>query len=379
MRSCKRRSFSNRRTPDHAIAVIEWLEQRTLLSANVLVSVNRNTHDVTITGDRKGDHVGIESCGPALEIYALDPGTKINGHSSYLITGTTRDVTVLLDGGNDFLKVGGGSSTTDIVRNLIINEAGGQNTLQVSATDIGGNLQIGRSLQSCSFGSNAILIGADAADDVTIGGNLSVFGGRGSDLIAIQNTDVTGNASFYTDGGNETVLLGIGDPRCGSNIPNGPVSIGGNLIVNTGTGNDEFVIYGSSVAGTTNVSMGSGNDRAASVGSTFDGDVTVDLGSGNDRLWSENSTYNGAGTLKGGTGNDVIGGTGNVFTGFANIDGGAGNDTVLVNAIDPTLENTFNGGYSLTNFETQDLTVTYTDPLYTINFGWLDTLLSNLA
>src|SRR5579863_10413541 len=173
MKSKRRVSRSALRSPQPAL---EALENRTLLTGNVVASVVAGGN-LLILGDSKANQIGIETTsGGALQITSLDGTTRINGSTSpFTPSGVTGSVFVFLGAGNDVLQVGGGSPATTIPHDLLIGLGNGNDSVSVATTSIGGNLDIfgGRGGDTISVGSAA------SSSAVSVSGNVFIAAGCG--------------------------------------------------------------------------------------------------------------------------------------------------------------------------------------------------------
>jgi hypothetical protein len=227
MKSRRRRSRSAVRAGQWAV---ECLEQRVLLTGNVLAAVLPGGN-LLVLGDSKANQIGIQSTlGGGLQISSLDGTTTINGTAGpFTTSGVTGSVYVFLGLGNDVVQVGGGTLTTTIPQNLLIALGGGNDTASVANTSIGGSLSIfgGRGGDTVSVGSAA------TSSAVSVGGNVFLFGGFGNSTMAVFDADVNGNLTLIGNGNDDHIQVGYdaGLGIIGDESETGHVNVGGNLTI----------------------------------------------------------------------------------------------------------------------------------------------------
>jgi hypothetical protein len=208
----------------------------------------------------------------------------------------------------------------------------------VWAGRIGGNLTV-----DSRKPDNQLVFLGNYNRPMTIGGNVSIHTGLGSDHVAFQSTLVGGNTTVNTGGGNDQLQLAIGENDPDNNgFNDAPATFIGKLSVNLGSGNDTAYFGADSLThpGQTN-------------GLTVGGNLIVNAGGGDDILIFPDARVNGHSiSIDGGDGTDAVSiagliapesvlsaalGLGDDTFGFhdnaavtlkrAIIDGGAGNDT----------------------------------------------------
>jgi hypothetical protein len=217
------------------------------------------------------------------------------------------------------------------------------------------------------------------------GGGCGQGPGPGSDstgqTVALADVSVTGNANIQTGSGSSLILLGAAPLPSGStsplNLVFGPVTVGANLKVNAGNGNDTIFADGITVTGNTGITTGRGNDDIAILGNDgfFNGTFTLSAGPGNDSIAIINgATFLSTVTISAGRGSNIMWVAQDLFLGPVTINGGPGSNTLLES--ENVYPNSFLPGYPVLNsIQTVMLDVSPTDPIITTNFGWLNTLL----
>jgi hypothetical protein len=162
----------------------------------------------------------------------------------------------------------------------------------VWAGRIGGNLTV-----DSSKPDNQLVFLGNYNRPMTIGGNVSIRTGLGFDHVAFQSTLVGGNTAVNTGGGNDTLQLAIGeneDDNAGFNDV--PATFVGKLSVNLGSGNDTAYFGADSLTHP-------GQTNALTVG----GNLIVNAGGGDDNLIFPDARVHGRSiSIDGGDGNDEV-------------------------------------------------------------------------
>jgi hypothetical protein len=227
MKLRRKSSRSALRAPQWAV---ECLEERTLLTGNVLASVLAGGN-LLVLGDSKANQIGIQStAGGALQITSLDGTTKINGSTNpFTASGVTGNVYIFLGQGNDVAQIGGGSLTTTLPKNLLVVTGNGNDTVGIANASIGGSVSIfgGTGMDTMSVGSAA------TSTAVSVGGNLLMVGGFGNSTLAVFDADVTGNVTLIGNGADDHIQVGYDEGLgiIGDESETGHVNIGGNLTI----------------------------------------------------------------------------------------------------------------------------------------------------
>lgn len=298
-----------------------------------------------------------------LLINTTDNGARLNGDNGNdtLIGGSGDDS---LMGGTGIDLFDSGSSTTDMVVDLVAGTATGQGTDSLNAIE---NIVTGSGDDSVTGDSNDNLIDGGDGNDTLLGGdgNDTLLGGSGNDSLS----GGIGDDSIEADGGRDSVEGGEGSDTVrvsgehdGSSISGGSGSnviqiangTFGKLTLNsTGEGDTlDFSLFGFAITidlssqSEQTVSTGanvdtdeddlkltlvgvfqyfigtSGNDSITTSGTSLE--TQIDAGNGDDTIVN----YGTAGLLLGGDGNDVIENYGTVGL----IHGNYGNDFILLAA-----------------------------------------------
>jgi len=208
------------------------------------------------------------------------------GVATHYITNVTGSITVDLGPGGEspgpgFIPDAFGTvgvppapSSANVTGNVSVRNS----TIFVWSGDIGGNLTV-----DSPKSINQLLFLGNFNRPMSVGGNVSIRTGAGKDLVAFQSTRVDHNATVNTGGGDDMVQFAAGE-----NDPNDigfndvPAMIVGRLSVNLGDGND--VAYFGADSKTT-----PGQTNPLTVG----GNMIVDAGAGNDQLFFPDLRVNG--------------------------------------------------------------------------------------
>jgi hypothetical protein len=258
----------------------------------------------------------------------------------------------------------------------ISGSVGGRVVVRLGRADIGNGLVIGSELTPSRIGAGVIVRGGDVNDlfaigNVTVGGTVSAALGDGVNWMVVggeadtpaiidalsytggENMDIIGLAGDVTVRNDVRILTGSqGEDSVGvySSDAGGTVKVRGNVVINTGTGNDgDAVDVVGDIRGTVSVTTGGGRDTVSvsshvgwisSDGSdpvpTFEVagtsaiglDLTINTGAGRDLISIGTSTVGRNVWLDAGTGNDSVRIDGMQVRRNLSINLGAGNDSL---------------------------------------------------
>lgn len=227
---------------------IETLEDRNLLSGNVLVVIGKTT---LVTGDEAANSIEVSPGDEPGEIIfrGLD-GTTINGSVDAFvgtIEGGLANVKIDLQGGADLAVI---TNLSEAAENWPV-----------------------QSIPS-------------VANDFEIDGNLGIDTGDGEDTVLLRHLDVGGNLDVDTGAGNDIVVAES-------------ISVGKKLVVNTGDGADQILGRAVTVTGKSTVNTGAGADALGLYNSTLHKNK-VNLGTEADSAWIESNTFANGISLAGG-------------------------------------------------------------------------------
>jgi hypothetical protein len=192
--------------------MVERLEGRRLLSGNVTVVLDPATFTLVVHGDNKSNDIVIPPFGDISYTIVGRNGTTVNGAAfADLYTGdAVPNFAIDMGNGEDVVELGENPpGRRYIVNDLVIRTGNGSDTVKVDAT-VDGNLDIDTGngddhvelIGAWVFGNLKINTG-NGDDSITldygdfgenrVGGNSSMDGGRGQDVL-------TGIGTLYTDG-----------------------------------------------------------------------------------------------------------------------------------------------------------------------------------
>jgi hypothetical protein len=235
------------------------------------------------------------------------------------------------------------------------------------------------------------------ADNLTVGKNLTFSGGPGADVVSLGNVTVLGGlflnlgegnntvmsasaATVFTVGGNLEITAGSGTNTIAfpaNNSAAGPLpTIDGTLDVLVGDGNTTLFGPGQffHVLGDMNVQAGGGNDTAPGLDALVDGNLRITLGNGADNFTLATSPFgqlywrsgNGADTLTLGSAGSLLGS--NPFL-SVNLTFGTNDDTVNVDiGAAGSITGRIDGGNHLTTNTFNQVSGTIVEPFQLINF-----------
>lgn len=234
--------------------------------------------------------------------------------------GTSKDVTINVATGVDYVEVVGDAVNTNIIggegRKTII--IGG--TLDPSSISMGGSSLSSDSIQITGNVEDSTLVGSAGRDSITIGGdvkgsgsNKSVIDTRdGNDFVVLDGTNATGAgnvdaASIDLGAGRDSLSIvgAVKDSTIVAGADADEVSIGGpvsNATIDLGTGKDTLTIAGALKDAT--ISAGADADVVSLGGGASY--AQIDLGAGNDTISIGGTAAYTDASLKGGDGKDVF-------------------------------------------------------------------------
>lgn len=185
----KRGSMSpRRRLRRKQPADIQSLEQRTLLTGNVLATFNAGV--LSLKGDKLDNRIDVRETETGFEVVGVD--TSVNGQASADFTGSIENLKATMKGGNDRVLV-----TADVIENVTAKMGSGADFFAILGSKIGGdtNLNLGsvKGVRSESaYIQNAILHGG-----------VKIKGGGGVHFAEISNSQVIGPTSISLGGGED--------------------------------------------------------------------------------------------------------------------------------------------------------------------------------
>ena len=261
----------------------------------------------------------------------------------------------------------GGIPTFTLPGNVTVTTAAGNDAVGILGT-VGGSVAANLGSSSSLAGpgqGNSFAIGDPFVTSVAnrIGGSVSLVGGDQRDAVRIIGTNVNGvvaaalgngenfmdirsygskvGSFAYTGGTGDDFVLVQATPltiRDGVNVYTGPrgeddvdmsaTSIGGSVVVNTGTGaDDDDVRLRSDIRGGVSVVTGAGEDRVEVAGNVRR-DVVVSTGAADDFVGVNSRSIGGSLVVNSGDGDDYLETFGDTIGGGVAINAGAGDDFI---------------------------------------------------
>jgi hypothetical protein len=279
---------------------------------------------------------------------AVNVGIANSTVRSYLsvISGAGSDVVTLTGasvGQNLGLSLGAGINSVSVLGSTVAGSFFENNDTGIERVTVGGGTIIGGyvsvndpaavalnvSIANTGVGTYLSVIGGAGNDSVSIGSakvgqNLGVSLGTGTDVLSVNHTTVTGSL-FETDLGTATTLISSTTVQQNLSLDTSQSttrdalnlltdSVGGNLTLTTGQGNDTIQVGGTTVVKGTSISTGAGNDTVTLYDSGFSGTTGINVGNGNNALNveatttadSQSTSFFGPVTVVAGTGNDTV-------------------------------------------------------------------------
>jgi hypothetical protein len=325
----------------------QQLENRTLMAGNVTAAVQH--HSLIITGDKLDNDIRVAQVA-AGEYTVSGITTTVNGSTSaQTFSGMTGDVKINMNAGNDQVTIGSFAHGVSLPGNLKINLGSGSDTVFLTKTTTAGGVSITGSSGSKSLTFQTLDVGSpsfnsgknDCTIDLPNGSNISVqtnsdierdltikgTGVGAGDAITLDSITVQRNTTIDTsknqgDNINVDLVTIDGNFTIDGDDPGSEVvtmfktTIGDNLSIETGAGNDAVVLATSTVGKKASIETGAGDDlvRLGEVVTIFglgpaffDAEqISVNLGSGDDtlRLGQADTTH--GGSYAGGKGNDGV-------------------------------------------------------------------------
>jgi hypothetical protein len=207
----------------------------------------------------------------------------------------------LVEPGGDF-SVGGG---------LVITGGSQGDAVAIVNSNIKGRL-------AADLGNGANLLVATAS---TIGTTFTYTGGTGADTVATGDVAVAGSMAVITRGGADEVFTSLEDI--------GTTAVGRFLTIDTGAGNDVVAVSGT-VEGSLSVSTGDGADEIFVNEAVVGGNVVINSGAGDDTVEATEIEVGRVFQAFLGNGNDSLTGATWIVNGSVSIDGGMGNDELTL-------------------------------------------------
>jgi hypothetical protein len=334
--------------PSRRILSLEVLEERTLLSGNVVASLNPMTGVLTIQGDIGNNAIHIFApvpspipgvpllsvAGDQVLNFTLPPKppdfTSVNSvavSNATLSSATSLNVNML--GGNDSIKIGTTPSGTPagftLPQNIVITAQGGNDTFAVE--NVGNN----KIVITNPGGNNSVLVKNDTT------GEVDTTTGNGNDSVLVTGTSTIGTTKIVTGNGNDTVLV-----NATPNLALRPQAFGVLSIVSgdpTSSGGVTQTVTGTT-AGIVTMVSGNGNaNLTLNNTSLIAGSIVTGSAGGTHNISVNGNTVTGSAGLSvaaGPANQQVISVNGDTFTGGGNLNVNAGNGGIYWDLTKPS-------------------------------------------
>ena len=233
---------------------LERVEDRALLSASVggpgVVNVSIVGQTVTISGDARQDHIVVQQTpGGAMQVIG-GTNTKLSAGAGLAVSGNS--VFIAASDNVTTLNVNFGDSLSTIAfcnkqlpANLNISAGNGNDKVLIAGCTGSSNVSIAMGTgvdQLAIFGSSLGSLSSTMGSDTS----------TNADRVEVRGTQIAGDATIKTGGGDDSVMLASG-------AGNGGDTIGGTASVFLGAGNDYFSANNSIFSGDLDVNGGPGN------------------------------------------------------------------------------------------------------------------------
>lgn len=253
-----------------AFIAIELLENRKLMSGNVLVKIKNDR--AVITGDDLSNSIVFSAGGVANDHFVVTGvnGTTVNGKSSFSVEKYPNDTAPF---SALYIKMGGGNDTVNIA------EVGSPLAVSIDLGEGDDRLDV-PSPQVAFF--RAIDIYAGGGDDkiylsnFTVQGRLRIYTGAGTDYAGISTIQALKGFDLVDTGGRTRYTI---DAVSGLRGPS---------TVTTGNSEDFLTITRSHIE-SLYAKLNGGDDRVTVLSTFYDGFVPIDGGTGNNVI--DNESY----------------------------------------------------------------------------------------
>ncbi|MEW4529462.1 hypothetical protein [Maioricimonas sp. JC845] len=287
--------------------------------------------NLTVTAGNGSDTVLGETNGDLEGNATLNLGSGTNTVTLMGSFEANADLTVNSDGGSDTVTL---SDSADVDGNLTLNLGEGTNTVNlINSSGVDGDLTV-----TSGSGADTVTL----SDSAFVGGALGLMLGDGINSVLLEDSTSAFDLNVMTGTGSDSVL--ITDTAVVTNNVNaslgagvddfdllGTATIGGNLMLDTGAGDDlaNFLAAGTSIFGSTNINLGTGNDGLI-IDGFHGGDVTIMGGLGDDVVDSIGGVFGGDLTIISTPDDDFVTLNGITVTSDLSISVGADDDQVFL-------------------------------------------------
>lgn len=272
---------------------MEVLEKKQLLAADLTVAVIDG--DLVITGDAEPNAFILRSGdadGSQFEVILTGPmDDRVNGDTAadagpFLFDGVTRNVIINTGGGDDSVRIFGGSNTNPL-----------------DALQFPGDLTI-----DLGDGVDELFMGTaefnfDTQLPLAIADDLVIRGGAGNDTFNVTAVHVADDFSIIDTEGSNTLSMPLGLSFPDSNES---TTIGDDFAILMGSGNDQVFLNQTIVGDNLFVDLDGGDDAVNGLLSTVNGSAFVNLGSGSNQVNIAATDAGNSLTIVGSGTNDVV-------------------------------------------------------------------------
>lgn len=275
---------SNKRLQiQQAAESIQTLEDRTLLTGNVVASLSGS--NLFVTGDAADNQLEVTVINNQVVLRGLT-NTNINGSTALFVIAENTDtapgkITILTGAGNDTVIF---NRNVKVAGNAFVDGGVGNDSLSVT----GATFQ-----QSISMYGR---VGTDtiSVQNATVDGILRLKGNEGDDLISVTNTTTNGGTNIVGGTGADGVSFNNVTANAWTRIA-------------TGAGDDDISILNSNINGFLRIKTRQGADVLQMDGNTVNGNVAINMGRNNDAVKLVNTnTFNGFFHVQAGDGHPIV-------------------------------------------------------------------------
>ena len=283
MRDWRKRRSNKRLQIQQTAESIQLLEDRTLLTGNVVASLSGP--NLFVTGDAADNQLEVTVVNNQVVLRGLT-NTTINGSSALFVIADNTDtapgkITILTGAGNDTVIF---SRNVKVAGNAFVDGGVGNDSLSVTGATFQQSISMyGR------IGNDTISV-----QNATVEGVLRLKGNSGNDLVSVTNTTANGGTNIVGGTGSDGVSFNNYTANAWTKI-------------STGTGDDNISIVNSNVNGFLRVKTRQGADVLQMDANTVNGNVAVNMGRNNDAVKLVNTNrFNGAFRVQAGDGHPII-------------------------------------------------------------------------
>lgn len=217
------------------------------------------------------------------------------GPVSVVEASITHQLTLVTGSGNDVAEVEGVTA-----HDIVVDLGAGNDDGELYNLNVAGNMTV-----VGGAGNDDLYLHSGGGQTSQVGKNLVVDSGSNNDFVEIVDFLVGNNLNMILGAGNDSGVLGFSDGM-GAGLSEGSSSVGGNLLVDAGAGNDSVTVGDVNVHKNANVFLGAGNDSLTVTSVNVTGNALIDAGANNDSVSIQDSSVGGTATILMGAGNDDL-------------------------------------------------------------------------